>query len=376
MLLLAMGLSTFTASIIGIIASSLIDDFDLTRRDVGTIVAVNTFAGGLLSPIAGRFADRIGGKRAVAGVFVLAGSGFALSAVSPWYALLLVAGLFGGAAQAGTNPSTNKAIATYIPAGGRAAIIGLKQSGVQFAVFFGGLLVPIVAEAFGWRFALGGAAVIAAVAVPIVFTVFPHDEGALASRTDRLTGSVPSAMWWLTVYGFLLGASGAVTLFIPLFAEEALGLSMRISGAAIAVVGLSSVVGRITWARWAERGDRHVTALSVIAVLGVVAGGLMLAAPRSGSSWMWVGLVVMGFGSSSWNSVGMLAVVDIAGPDVAGRASGRVLFGFLLGLGGAPALYGQTVDSTGAYDVMWTISLVIAAVAFVLTLVWRRRVSP
>ena len=376
LLMLAMGLSTFTSSVIGIIASSLIDEFDLTRRDIGTIVAVNTVAGGLLSPLAGRAADRLGGVRAVVAVFVLAGLGLGTAAISPWYGLLLVAGLFGGAAQAGTNPSTNKAIATHIPVGGRAAIIGLKQSGVQIAIFLGGLIVPVVAEEFGWRVALGGAAALAALAVPIVLGVFPSDEAATRGGHGGPSGRVPSSMWWLAGYGFLVGSAVATTLFIPLFAEEALGLSVRIGGVAVAVVGLSSVVGRLAWALWAEGGARHVTALSAIALLGVAMASLMLLAPRFGSLWMWLGLVVMGLGLSSWNSVGMLTVVDIVGPDVAGRASGRVLFGFLIGLGGAPAVYGQTVDSTGSYDAMWTISLVIAAMAFVLTLVWRRRVTP
>ncbi len=213
-------------------------------------------------------------------------------------------------------------------------------------------------------------------AVPVVLAVFPRDEVEPAGRTAGSAVRVPSAMWWLTVYGFLLGAANATTLFIPLFAEEALGLSIRIGGTAVAVVGLSGIAGRIGWARWAERGARHVAALSVIALMGVVAAGLMLLATRSGSSWMWLGLVVIGFGATSWNAVGMLAVVDMTGPAVAGRASGRVLFGFLAGLGLAPALYGQTVDSTGSYDVMWTISLVVTAIAFALTLVWRRRLSP
>ncbi|MFQ5553867.1 MAG: hypothetical protein ACE5GC_00690, partial [Acidimicrobiia bacterium] len=87
----------------------------------------------------------------------------------------------------------------------------------------------------------------------------------------------------------------------------------------------------------------------------------------------WVGVVVLGLGSSSWNAVGMLAVIDLAGPAVAGRASGRVLAGFLLGLAVAPAVYGQTIDSTGAYDAMWTISLILAAAAVVLSVVWRSR---
>ncbi len=373
LLLLAMGASTFTASVIGIIASFLIEDFGLAHRDIGTIVAINVLAGGLASPAAGRFADRIGPKRAVVGVFALSAAGFAATSIAPGFGFLALAGILGGLAQSGANPATNKAIATHVAPGRRGVITGVKQSGVQAAIFAGGVAVPVIAERFGWRVALAGAAVVALAAIPTVLAVFPGDRTRDATAGSAPPGRLPVAVWWLTGYGFLLGASGAAGIFIPLFAEEALGLSVRAGGLAAAVVGLSAVVGRIAWALHAERRANHVASLGWIAALAAVAAALMLAAPGMGAAWMWVGAVVLGAGSSSWNAVGMLAVIDLVGPAAAGRASGRVLFGFLVGLAVAPGVYGQTVDSTGSYDVMWAASLTFGLVALGVIAVWKRR---
>ncbi len=372
LLLMAMGIATFSVPVMGILASFLRDEFDLTRGDIGTIVAVNTLLGAVLSPAAGQYADRLGGTRALVALFALGAASFLVAGLATGFAVLVVAGLVGGVSQALGNPATNKAIAMHVAPGRRGVIIGLKQSGVQAGIFLGGVSVPWLADTFGWRSTLIGIAVLAVAAVPLTVAVVPQEYADSETRRGTPTGPIPVAMWWLTAYGFLLGASGSAAVFIPLFAEESLGLSVRVGGAALGVVGLSAVAGRIVWARYAERTGKHRTALTVIAAGSVVGSVVMLLATSSTPGWLWLGVTIMGLSSSSWNSVGMLAVIDLSPRTLAGRASGRVLFGFLLGLGIAPPVYGEIVDRMGSYDPMWWISAALAALTVVITLMWRR----
>jgi len=67
-----MGAATFTASSIGILATFIIDDLSITRAELGIVLAVVNVAAAVLSPIAGRITDRIGGKAAIIALFVLA----------------------------------------------------------------------------------------------------------------------------------------------------------------------------------------------------------------------------------------------------------------------------------------------------------------
>ena len=83
--------------------------------------------------------------------------------------------------------------------------------------------------------------------------------------------------------------------------------------------------------------------------------------------------MLTGLSSSTWTSVGMLAVMLGAGPARSGRASGIVMFGFLTGLGVAPPLFGWTVDRTGSYASMWTMSIVAAVIATGVTIAWQFR---
>src|SRR5665811_1079348 len=78
----------------------------------------------MLSPLAGRLTDRIGGKRAIIALFVIAGATFVLLGTAVAYAMLLVGALAGAFSQAAANPATNKMIAEELPAGERGMLTG------------------------------------------------------------------------------------------------------------------------------------------------------------------------------------------------------------------------------------------------------------
>lgn len=375
MLFIAMGAATFTASSLGILATFIIDDLSISRAELGAVLAVVNIAAAALSPVAGRITDRIGGKRAIVTLFILSGATFLLLGTAVAYAMLFVGALAGAFSQATANPATNKLIAEDLPAGERGVITGVKQSGVQAGIFLGGLAVPSLAIAFGWRGAYLVVAavplVFAALAVWLIPTASPASE---RHRTNR-SGRLPAAIWWLAGYGFLLGFSGAVTYLVPLFAEESLGLSPVVGGIAAAVIAFTAVPGRILWSRYAERSGAFRGSLGVMAALSVAAAVLFYASGASAAWLLWPAAILIASGSSSWNSVGMLAVMVEAGVGSTGRASGVVLFGFLTGLGIAPPIFGAIVDRTGSYDLMWMLSALAAAAAGAVIIVWHRAAS-
>jgi predicted MFS family arabinose efflux permease len=161
-------------------------------------------------------------------------------------------------------------------------------------------------------------------------------------------------------YGFLIGAGGsAIFAFLSLFAQESLGMSSIEGGRMVAAMGLAGILARIGWGRVAEAWLGTVASLRVIAVLAMVAAGLLWAAPLLGVAAVWAASLVTGASASAWNAVGMLAVIQQSDPRQAGRASGVVLTGFLAGLALGAPLFGYAVDRIGAYRPGW---LVVAAV--------------
>ncbi len=371
LLLAAMASGTFLIVALGLLATFLIDEFAISRAQLGVVIAVASVGGALASPPAGRITDRIGGRNAFALLFAMSAGAFLLLAAAPGYLLLFPAAVLAGAAQSAANPSTNKLIALHLPFGQRGTVTGIKQSGVQVGVFVGGLAVPSAALAIGWRPTVVLVALVPLAALPLALAVVPRDRPVREARSGRAV-PLPPAIAWLTAYGFLLGLAGAVTFLVPLFAEEALGLSPAVGGAAAGVIGLVAAFGRIGWARAAERLDRYAAPLALIAVLSVGASAVLLAATTVGGAALWAGAVLTGISSSTWNSVGMLAVMDEAGPAQAGRASGYVMFGFLTGLGAGPPLYGFTVDLSGSYATMWWLSMAAAGAGAAVAWLWER----
>ena len=341
LLFAAMGAATFLTSSLGILATFIIDDLAISRAELGVVLAVVNVAAATLSPVVGRITDRIGGKAAIVVLFGLAGAAFLLLGVAVGYVVLLVAAITGAVSNAFANPATNKLIAEDIPTGERGLITGIKQSGVQGGIFLGGLTVAI-----GWR----GAYLIVA-ALPLVFALLslwlvPATPASTSPRSQRQRSQLPAAIWWLAGYGFLAGFSGSVTYLVPLFAEETLGLSPIAGGVAMSVIAVVAVAGRIVWSRFAERSTAYRGSLLTMAWLSLLSAALFFASGEIGAWLLWPATVAIALGSSSWNSVGMLAVMVEAGVAATGRASGVVLFGFLTGLGLGPPVFGAIVDGT------------------------------
>ncbi len=352
-----MGAATFVLAVFAVLAAELIAEFDVARWQIGALGTASSLGGGLASPWLGRAADRIGGRRATVATLAIAAVALVSVAGAPGFALLVLAAGLTGIAQGASNPATNKLISLHVEPGRRGVVTGIKQSGVQFGTFLGGLLLPPFALLWGWR-----GAVLAFVSVPVAGLVLalltvPHDpDESVHDRADMVAGEIPGFIYRLAIYGFLLGAGGtAIFTYLPLFAQEVLGLSLPVAGSAVAVMGLTGIVARITWARFAELRVGAVRALSAIAQLAALAVLTLIGAEFVGVWLLWVGAVVTGLSASSWNSVGMLAIIQRVPGRLAGRGSGIVLFGFLAGLGLGAPIFGWSVDRLGTYNPGWIV---------------------
>jgi len=142
-----MGVGTFIALPLGILAVVFVDDLGITRAQLGLVFAVNTVGAAVLSPFVGRITDRIGGRSALVVVAIAAAVAFLVLGAASSLGMLVAGSMIGAIAQAGSNPATNKLIAEDLPSGSQGIVTGIKQSGVQAFVFIGGLMLPAMALA-------------------------------------------------------------------------------------------------------------------------------------------------------------------------------------------------------------------------------------
>lgn len=367
-LVIAMAASTFALAIIAVLAADLIAEFDITREQLGSLVTVSALSGAVLAPLLGPWADHIGARNAT--LFSLAVSAVAMvvMGVAPTFPLLIGGVLLTGVTQAITNPATNKLISSYVDRGRRGVVMGVKQSGVQAGNALGGAALPAIALAVGWRWGVLLAVLFPVAGLALAMWSVPGDvKTDLESR--RSARASAGGVRRLAVYGLLLGLGGtAIFTYLPLFGQEALGLDPVAAGSAISVSGVLGVIGRIGWGRIAETSLGSDRSLLVLAGLSILVGLLLVAAPTLGSWVIWPVAALAGLSVSSWNSVGMLAIIERVPVEAAGKASGTVMLGFLGGLGLGAPIFGRSVDILGDYRPGWIAVTVMFVLAFALWL--------
>lgn len=377
-LLWAMAAGTLIPFAVGALAPFVSADLDLSRAQVGALSTVFFAVGAVCSPLAGPLVDRLGGRRMLLGLLVVASAALAGMGLAPGYALLLVAAAAGGVATAAVNPVTNQLIAVALARGAQGLIMGVKQSGVQVGAFLAGGALPTAALTVGWRAALAISGAVAALGVVAAVAVLPRSRelGEAAANGTAASAGEPRPsrfVGWLAAYALLMGAGGvAVISFLVLYAVEELGWSESVAGAAAATVALAGVLARMMWGRIAERLRTSTAPLLALAV-GATAAQALIWAAQAAPPLLWVGAAVFGVTAGAWNAVAMLAIVREVPSGQTGWASGVVQAAFYVGLMVCPPAFGWSVDATGAYNAGWAGVTALLAAAAAVTAVWHRR---
>ncbi len=359
--------STFQLFAVAVLSVDIIDEFDISRSDIGWVVSVNAGTGALLSLGVGRLTDRIGGRRSAVLWLFISGVGLLWTAIAANYWTLLGASVVAGGPQAGGNPATNRLIRQHVPITRRGIVTGFKQSGVQLGNFLAGLTLPAASAIFGWRSAVaiyGSIMLIVAAMAAIWLPADLEDEPVVVAPNQAGREPLLPIVHRMALYGLLLGTvGGGVGRFLPLFAHEDLGYSKALAGLVVAMSGLLGIVARIFWGLRIERGLDARKGLTFMGV-GAAATALLLIAASSWASWIiWVCAALMAFTISAWNVVGMLTVIREVPGRMTGRASGMVMLGFFGGVSIGAPLMGWIVDTTDSYTPGWLVLFGIALVA-------------
>ena len=361
----AMAAATFAPIVFGVLASELIASLGIERWQIGMLVTASTLGGALLSPWLGRWSDWVGGRRATIVTLTVAGLSLLFIGVSPGLLMMSAGAFLAGIASATSNPATNKLISEEFANRRQGMIVGIKQSGVQIGVFLGGWLLPVLTIWWGWRWAVVAFAVTPLLLAEGYSLLTTHAATSVDRVTEARSGHLPKLIYRLAVYGFLMGTGMSVVLtYLPLYAEEVLGMSREQAGWALGLTGLVGIVARLGWAHLAEGRLGSVRSLRIIALLAVVMGVVLTLAGQWGTWAIWLAAVLTGFSGSAWNAVGMLAIIQMLPTTLAGRGSGVVLFGFLGGLGVGAPLVGWSVDSLGTYTPGWVAVTVLFGAGF------------
>ncbi|MEO3973865.1 MFS transporter [Streptomyces sp. CAU 1734] len=367
----AMAVSMLQLFLIGALAPELVDGLGLSATTLGLTTTVGFGTAALLSPVGGRLVDRIGPRRSLVALLVLAAVALALIGAAPGPGLLLAAVALGGLPQALANPATNKAILATVRPERRGAVTGMKQSGVQLGAFAAGLPLAALAGGLGWRAALWTAAGAALAAAVWTLRALPPDQAAAKPPAGRIVLLPRGDLAWLAVFSLLLGSGiASLNTYLALFGTDELGMTAGTAAGLVAVLGVAGIAGRVSWSRSAVPGRAEWLpgwlAVGALTVPALLAGAFH-------ASWLvWPAAVAVGLFAIPGNAVSMVLVIQRAAPGRAGQDSALVSAGFFAGFAVGPPLFGVLAEA-GRYGAGWILVAAEFAGAGAVALLWAVR---
>lgn len=351
----ALTASTFAIVALGALAPELRDEFGFSSAEVGFLISLVFIGGAISSPRAGSLTDQIGPAAVLGWSLVLFTVAMVVAATAPNAPVFLAALCLAGVMYAGINPPTNVAIA------GRMArkvgfFLSVKQSGVPLGGLLAGVVLPPVALAFGWRWAL--AVTVAACAV--IAALSPRLRGAavIGGSEPGQQGSSPLTrrdLVALGVFGFAMsGTQWSVFAHLTVFLTDERAFSLALAGLALGLVQGLGAGARLVWGWVSDIPGRRLTILVMLAGIGAICLVALAAGVRG--LLLWLVLAIAGIAIVGWNGAYYALIADRAGAGGLGRASANSLVFIFGGSVVVPPLLGLSVDLSGSWRPFWAIA--------------------
>ncbi|MEC8834532.1 MAG: MFS transporter [Pseudomonadota bacterium] len=266
-LVLVFASSHVDRQIMGILGQPIKESLALTDTQLGLMTGLMfaLFYATLGMPMA-MWADRGNRRNIIALSISLWSAATAICGAASTYVQLLIARIFVGVGEAGSNPPSHSIIADLYEPEVRTTAMAIFATGVNFGILIGFLLGGWVNEWIGWRWAFVIAGLPGLILGLIVrFTVREpirgqSDPGAMVNRPPRFPVVIRTMMQKPVVLHFVLGSAlasfvgYAVVLWVPVYFVRIHEVGTGIAGTWLALlIGGGGALGTFLGGYFADR---------------------------------------------------------------------------------------------------------------------------
>lgn len=345
----------------------LSEDLNFDIPMLGYLIMSSFGIAAILSLWSGVAVDFFGTRNMLLALFAAVAIAFTIIASAQSFYGLVVAAAICGVAQALANPVTNLLITQQVTQSNKAKVVGIKQSGVQLAALFAGLVLPGIALLYGWREAFGTIVFVAILFCIVTFFVTPKEH----TRTNRgIWHALPNKLLrWLMSIQFCMGISlSAFVTFLPAFAIQQ-GMTLSKADTLIAVFGVMGMLSRIVLTPMGARLKDESHLLFALAVFAACAIAFTMHADSNSHEWLWLGAACVGLSAVGTNAIAMSMVIRDSAFGPVTTASSFISVAFFGGFALGPPLYAILVDYSGSFLPGWKMLVCILVLACILSLV-------
>lgn len=327
-------------------------DLGLTDTQFGIVMSAFAVGYALFQTPSGMLADRIGGRRILAGIVAVWSVFTGLSALAWNYSSLLVVRFLFGAGEAGAFPGMARAVYSWIPLKERGLVKGINFSGSRLGAAFALPVLAVTIDSIGWKmtfFSLTAVGCLWSVAWWLWFRDEPADHPNISKEelayieANRQAGAGAGPVGKLPI-GLMLRSTGLWLMMTQyLFAnfttffcltwlyphvKSTYHLNSADAGLYSMIPLLCGAVGNVFSGWLVDRiysTGRHSLSRKIPAIIGflITAFGLVMSVQQNavGPAIFWLSLAVFGVDmilSPSWSFC-----IDIGGKH-AGQVSGTM----------------------------------------------------
>src|SRR5919106_1769689 len=320
------------------VVPSIYETLSLVNYQAGLMDAVRALSSGLTSMGSGFFTDVFQHRRAqiLAISMGLIGVGYLLVAVSPTYAVLLVALLLPSAGSALWHPPALAMLAQRFPHR-RGFLVSFHRSTGNVGDAIAPIVVGALLGVVGWRWIIGGGTPML-ILLALLIPVFLHSVGAhrwsqqapaardtkaqFHSLKQAFKGGGVRAISPIFAVSALHGMGDRAFLWIvPLYLVQDLGRSYLFMGIHLALLQAGAIVAGPLLGALSDRIGRKSITVSIMALATVLPVTMILS---NGGIGLTISVALFGLFAFSVNSLSQAAAIDIV--------SGRRLEGTFIGL--------------------------------------------
>lgn len=337
-----------TITSVGPVIDRIGADTGLGSAALGLLGAIPVLAFAAVSPLVARLSRRIGPEAAVLVALVVLVLATVLRSLPGWTGLLWIGTALIGGAIAVANVLVPAIVKTDFPdrvavaTGAYSSALGLVAAAAS------GLAIPL-AQAAGWRIAVGGWAALAVVGIVVWSLRFGRGSGARLPAAPPSTAPVwrSGTAWWCALFmGLQSTIFYSLVTWLPTL-ERGTGIAPLVAGWHLSLFSALGVVsGLAITAVLHGRSDLRIPAVAVSAGMAVGMGGLLLVPSLA---ILWVTVAGLASGASLVIALTFVGIRARTSADSA-RLSGMVQgVGYLLAALG-PFGVGLLLDVTGAWQ--------------------------
>ena len=370
MLSLSMGLRQS----LGLFMPAITTGIAISVADFTWAIAVQNLAWGLLQPLAGAWAVRIGFRpMMVAGASLYVAALLLLASAQGLAGVVLGAGVMIGASLACTGSALAMSVATRaVSPTARSTVLGVVSAAGSLGAMVAAPLGQVLTDSLGWRAGVLGFAVLALFMVPAAWLAGRADKIALpppapgsadrgsARQALRQAAGTPAFVVMSVAY-FVCGMQLVfLTTHLPSYLAVC-GLDPMLGAQALGMIGGFNVLGSLFFGWAGGRWNKLVLLGSIYVLRSVALAAYFIVAPTPASTlvfaavmgFLWLGVVPLVAGS----------VAEMFGVRWQAMIQGVAFFGHQLGSFAGALGGGLLYDALGSYELAWRIGVGLGLVA-------------